>query len=95
VIFTSLYLAGAINPNSWHAGKGDFTACFSSRRFDGSLIYALEGSLFYALTTDREHLSCGGFSLSEIVAPAPATSISCLKNTPITQAMMMIPPWSY
>jgi hypothetical protein len=59
-ILTTIYLAGAKNTDSWHARKGDFQCAFP--------LYVLMVPLS-ALTVaaNGDHLTCGGFSLSETV----------------------------
>jgi hypothetical protein len=60
VILTTLYLAGAKNTDSWRAKKGDL-------QHATPLDVPMVPSSSIVITTDGEHLACGGFSLSDPV----------------------------
>jgi hypothetical protein len=59
-IFTTLYLTGAKNTDSWRAGKGDLQRAFP-------LDVPMVPSSVLTVTTDGECLTYGGFSLDEII----------------------------
>jgi hypothetical protein len=59
-IFTTLYLADAKKPNSWHARKGDLQRAFPS---DVPMV----PSSALIVVVDDECLSCGGLSFGETV----------------------------
>jgi hypothetical protein len=59
-ILTTLYLTSAKNTDSWYARKGDLQCTFP-------LDVPMVSSSTLIVVADGERLSCGGFSLDEIV----------------------------
>jgi hypothetical protein len=55
-----LVLASEENTDSWHTRKGDFQHAFP-------LDVPMVPSSVIIIATDGEHLTCGGFSLDEII----------------------------
>jgi hypothetical protein len=53
-ILTTLYFTGVENTESWHVRKGDLKCTFS---LDVPMVH----SSVLAVSTDGEHLACGGF----------------------------------
>jgi hypothetical protein len=59
-ILTTLYFAGVENTDSWRAKKGDLQCGFP-------LDVPMVNSSALAVSTDDEHLTCGGFSFNETI----------------------------
>jgi hypothetical protein len=58
-ILTTMYFAVTKNTDSWHARKGDLQCAFT---LDVLMVH----SSMFAVSIDRERLTCSGFSLDKI-----------------------------